>query len=126
MEGEAKRVRDRGRKCMHKQTKRKWVSCTDEVLLNHLLANTGQAGSGDVDIQSLHVDRRVHGDASELEFRIARRRVRFMIFEPVEILIPFAANFAAVGLLLFHADCARVRHRGFGVNDGEGSVRVFV
>jgi hypothetical protein len=34
--------------------------------------------------------------------------VRFVVFEPVQVLIAFAAYFAAVGLLLLHAEGAGV------------------
>jgi len=49
-----------------------------------------------------------------------------MIFQAVEILVPFSANIAAVRLLFFHAHCARIRYGGNGVDDGEGTVFVFL
>ena len=50
----------------------------------------------------------------------------FVVFEAVEVLVPFAADFAAVGLFLFHTEGTRIRSGCFGVDDGEGAVGVFV
>ena len=52
--------------------------------------------------------------------------MRFVVFEAVEVLVALAADVAAVGFFLFHAEGARVRGGGFGVDDGEGAVGVFV
>lgn len=40
-----------------------------------------------------------------------------MIFEPVEVLVPFAADLTAIGLFLFHANCTRIGDRRFGVDN---------
>lgn len=50
----------------------------------------------------------------------------FVVFEAVEVLVAFAADVAAVGFFLFHAEGAGVRGGGFGVDDREGAVGVFV
>ena len=47
-----------------------------------------------------------------------------MVFEAVEVLVAFAAGVAAVRLVLFHAQSARIWVQGFGINDGEGAVAV--
>ena len=47
-----------------------------------------------------------------------------MILEAVEILVPLAADFAAIGLLFLHADGARIWNRCGRVDDGKGAVRV--
>lgn len=49
-----------------------------------------------------------------------------MIFEAVEILVPFAARFALVRLFLLHAQGAFVRNGCLGIDDGEGAVCVIV
>lgn len=70
------------------------------------LADPGESSSSNVDVLSLHdssaeVQVATCGD---LEVGIARWRMRFVVFEPVEVLISFAAYFAAVRLLLLHAE----------------------
>lgn len=49
-----------------------------------------------------------------------------VILEPVQVLVPFPAHLAAEGLLLLHAHCAGVGDRRFGIDDGEGPIRVLV
>ena len=49
-----------------------------------------------------------------------------MVFEPVEVFVTFAANFALVRLLLFHAQGAWVGGKGGRIDNGEGAVGVLV
>ena len=94
-------------------------------LLDHLFPYTRQAGSGDVDVQSLHVDGSVH-DTCQLELGIAWWRVGFVIFEAVQVLVSFAAHLAAEWLFFLHADCARIGDRRFGIDDGKRAVCVLM
>lgn len=76
-----------------------------------LLADSGEAGSCNVDVLSLH-DATAEiqiATCSKLEIGVTWRRVRFVIFEPVEVLIALAADFTAIWLLFLHAQGARVR-----------------
>jgi len=47
-----------------------------------------------------------------------------VVFQPVEVLVPLAARFAAVRLLLFHAHGSGIGDGGRGVDDRKGAVRV--
>jgi len=67
-----------------------------------------------------------HSDRVELEVRIAWRRVLTVVLETVQVFVALATNFAAVGLLLLHADGPRVGNRGCRVNDGKGAVGVLL
>ena len=49
-----------------------------------------------------------------------------VVLETVQVLVAFAADLAAVGLLLLHADSPRVGNRGCRVNDGKGAVGVLL
>lgn len=93
--------------------------------MDHLFPYTGQTGTGDIDVESLHVYGSVHG-AGELEFGIAWWRVGFMIFEAVQIFVSLPAYVAAEGLFFLHAHRARVGDRRFRVDDGKSAVCVFV
>lgn len=61
-----------------------------------------------------------------LDLRLTGWGMLCVVFEPVEILVAFAARVAAVGLVLLHANCARIWFVGFGIDDAEGSVGVCV
>lgn len=76
-----------------------------------LLADTGEASSCNVNVLSLHdTTAEVQVAACcKLEIRVARGRVRFVIFQAVEILIALAANFTTVRFLLLHTKGTRVR-----------------
>jgi hypothetical protein len=50
--------------------------------------------------------------------------VRTVVFEAVEILVSLTTCVAPIGLLLLHANRARVRYRSQRVNNGKGSVLV--
>jgi len=47
-----------------------------------------------------------------------------MIFKAVEVFVPFTARFASVWFFLFHAYCARVRDRRYGVHNGKRAISV--
>lgn len=47
-----------------------------------------------------------------------------MVFEAVEVFVALAADVAAVGFVLFHAEGSGVRVEGLGVDDGESAVVV--
>ena len=96
---------------------------------HHLLAQASQArdinADGPAPPGAGHRDRSGRGPR-ELDVRAAGRGVVLVVFEAVEVLVALAADVAAVGLFLFHAQGAGVGGRGFGVDDGEGAVGVFV
>lgn len=74
-------------------------------------ANSREASSSNIDVLSLH-DTATHiqvATCSKLEVGVAGRRMRFVVFESVKVLVAFAANFAAVWFLLLHAQSAGVR-----------------
>ena len=48
----------------------------------------------------------------------------FVIFEAIEILIPFAADIAPIGLVLLHAEGSWVRAESVGIDNGECAVFV--
>ena len=48
----------------------------------------------------------------------------FVVLEPIEVLVPLAADVAAVGFMFFHAEGAGVGVQGFGINDAESAVVV--
>jgi hypothetical protein len=48
------------------------------------------------------------------------------IFETVQVLVSLATNFALVGFLLLHAHCSWVWSRCLGVDNGEGTIAIFV
>lgn len=80
--------------------------CSQEAFL----ADSGESSSSNVDVLSLH-----HTTAEiqvatcgKLEIGVAGWRMRFVIFEPVQVLVALAAHFAAVWLLFLHAQGARV------------------
>lgn len=50
--------------------------------------------------------------------------MRFVVFESVEVLVPFAAYITAVRFFFLHTKGARVRNRRLRVDDGESSVGV--
>jgi len=52
--------------------------------------------------------------------------VRLVVFEPVQVLVALLADIALVRLLLLHAQGPWIRRLGVGVNDGEGSVSIFM
>jgi hypothetical protein len=68
-------------------------------------ANSGESSSSDVDVLSLHDSTAEVQIATccNLEIRVARRRVRFVVFKTVQVLISLAAYFTAVRLFLLHA-----------------------
>lgn len=49
-----------------------------------------------------------------------------VVFKAVEILISLPTNFTAIGLLLFHSECSRVRGRRLRIDNGEGPISVIV
>lgn len=74
-----------------------------------LLAYPGQTSAGNVDVLSLHdTAAEVQVAAPELEIGVARGRMGFVIFEPVQVLVALAAHFAPVWLLFLHAEGAWV------------------
>ena len=80
-------------------------------LITHSIHSHGQAGTGNIDVHSLQVacntrdSRRV-----QLQVRVAGWRVLPVVFESVQVLVAFAANLAAIGLLLFHSNGAGIRN----------------
>ena len=66
------------------------------------------------------------GQLLQLELGIAVRGVGSVVFESVQVLVTFPADFASVGLLLLHADGSGVGNRCEGVDDGEGAVVVLL
>jgi hypothetical protein len=48
------------------------------------------------------------------------------VFKTIQVLISFAAGFAAKGLLLLHAQGAWIRSTRLRVNDGKGTIAVLV
>lgn len=76
-----------------------------------LLADSGEASSCNVNVLSLHDATAEIQIAAccKLEIRVAWGRVRFVIFETVQVLIALAAHLTAIRLLLFHAQGAGVR-----------------
>lgn len=64
--------------------------------------------------------------AIELHFWVAGRRVLFVVFETVQVLVSFAANIALVRLLLLHAKSTRIRSGRLRVDDRERSVSVLM
>lgn len=52
--------------------------------------------------------------------------MRAVILQTVEVLVALAADFAAVGLLLLHANGAWIGDRSDGVDDGECAVVVLL
>lgn len=74
-------------------------------------ANSRETSSSNIDVLSLH-DTAAHvqvATCSKLEVRVAGRRMRFVVFESVKVLVALAAYFAAVWFLLLHAQSAGVR-----------------
>lgn len=49
-----------------------------------------------------------------------------VVLEPVEVLVPLAADIALVRLFLFHAERSRIGGQCRRVDDGEGAVRVLL
>lgn len=47
-----------------------------------------------------------------------------VVFEAVEVLVALAADIAAVGFVLFHAEGSWVRVKSLGIDDGESAVVV--
>lgn len=47
-----------------------------------------------------------------------------VVFKAVKVLVAFPADLASMGFRLFHTQRARVRAKGFRVNNGEGTVLV--
>lgn len=81
-------------------------TCSHEAFF----ANSGETSSSNVDVLSLHHSTTKGKVASsKLEVWVARRRVRFVVFESVQVLVALATHLAAVGLFLLHAKCTRVR-----------------
>lgn len=62
----------------------------------------------------------------ELHLWVAGRRVLFVVFETIQVLVSFAANIALVRLLLLHAKSTRIRSGRFGVDDRECSISVLM
>lgn len=48
------------------------------------------------------------------------------VFQPIQILVAFAAGLAVERLFLFHTHCSRVRGTRFRIYNGECSVAVLV
>jgi hypothetical protein len=49
-----------------------------------------------------------------------------VVLEAVQVLVPLAANFAAIWFLLLHAKGTRVRSRCFWVNDRECAISIIM
>jgi hypothetical protein len=49
-----------------------------------------------------------------------------VVFEAVQVLVPLAADLAAIRFLLLHAEGTRVRSRCFWVNDGECTISIIM
>jgi uncharacterized membrane protein len=60
------------------------------------------------------------------EGKEGQKKYRAYIFESIEILVALIAVFALVGLFLLHAHFTRIRCGCLRVDDGEGSIPVFV
>lgn len=65
-------------------------------------------------------------DISIPKSRGKSRSRRAYVFEAIQILISLPASLAVKGLLLLHTKSAGVRGTGLGVDNGEGTVAVFV
>jgi len=96
--------------------------------LKHGGINATHASSCNVGIlqvlKALHV-----GSQSKLlqrKLRIAVRSMRSVVLETVEVLISLPTYFAAVWLLLLHAHRTGIRNGGERVDNGEGTVVVFL
>lgn len=55
-----------------------------------------------------------------------RAGIATYVFQPVQILVTFPASLAVERLFLLHAQRSGVGSASFGVDDGKGSVAVFV
>ena len=62
----------------------------------------------------------------QLKIGVTRRRVSLVVFEAVEVLVPFAAHLAAIRLLLLHTDGSGVGNRRDRIHDGEGAVLILL
>lgn len=71
----------------------------------------------DVDVEALEVRQLV-----QLQVRVAVRGMRTVVFQPVQVLVAFSANFAPVGLLLLHANGSGVWDRSQRIDNGESTV----
>ncbi len=65
---------------------------------------------------------RPHREHRCLDLRNALRGVLFVVLQPIEVLVPFAAVVAAVRFVFFHAEGAWIDFEGVRVDDGEGAV----
>lgn len=74
------------------------------------LANSGESSSSNVDVLSLHdtAAKIQIATCSKLEIGVAGWRVRFVVFEPVEVLVTLAAHLTPIRFLLLHAESAGV------------------
>lgn len=90
------------------------------------LADTRQAGNVDVHAAIEIAETGCLEMAIELHFWVAGRRVLFVVFETVQVLVSFAANIALVRLLLLHAKSTRIRSGRLRVDDRERSVSVLM
>jgi hypothetical protein len=81
-------------------------------------ANSGEASSSNVDVLPLHDSAtQSHVATPKLEIGVAGGRMRLVIFEAVQVLIPLAAHLAAIWLFFLHAQGTWIWCRCFGVDD---------
>ena len=96
-------------------------SCT-RCILEHRRIHACHARSSNIDIHALEVVR--YAQLPKLEFWIAVWCVGPVVFETIQVLVAFTTYFAAIWLLLFHADGSGVGYRGQRINNGECSILV--